>query len=106
MTTTHTPADQAAGLKHAEEVSSLRFRTLGQALTSAEKTVAGCAFEAGARYAREQDGEAAAILERIVSNIDLLLMTGNKHMTIDVTPPPMWLSDARELINKRIRGEA
>ena len=102
--TTYNPADQAAGIAHAEAVSALRFRTLGKSLTTSEKTVAGCAFEAGARYAREQEGQAAALVERIVGIVDLLLATGNKHMTIDLNPPPIWLSDARELVAKRAGG--
>lgn len=103
---TYNAADQAAGIKHATEVSALRFRTLGKALTTTEKAIAGCSFEAGARYAREQNEEAVKLLDRIVSIADMMLATGSGSLPIDMTPPPMWLSEARELIEKRIRSEA
>lgn len=48
--------------------------------------------------------QAIDLLERIVSVADLLLATGNKSMPIDMSPPPSWLSDARELLAKRKGG--
>lgn len=106
MDTTTTTADLQAGFTHAEEVSARRGRTIDKPFTEDEKIIAACAFEAGARYAREQEGQAVELIDRIISVIDLLLATGNKHLTIDQTPPPFWLADARELLQKRNGGAA
>ena len=96
--------DLQAGFAHAAEISAKRDSAIGKPLTEDEKIIAACAFAKGADHARAQDANALALLDRIVNVADLLLATGNKSMPIDMSPPPSWLSDARELLAKREGG--
>lgn len=106
MDTTTTTADLQACFAHAAEISAKRDSAIGKPLTEDEKIIAACAFAKGADHARAQEAHALALLDRIVNVADLLLTTGNKSMPIDMTPPPSWLSDARELLVSTRGGAA
>lgn len=104
MDTTTTTADMLDGFQHAEEVSARRDNAIGKPFTEDEKIIAACAFAKGALKARKHECEALMLLNQIVSIVDLMLATGNTNLPISMTPPPFWLSEARDLLAKRNGG--